>query len=100
MNVPVPPAPQPPKLLDRLRLARLKARTERQYGKQDEAPERLRSVAAAYRDLRERAAELGLGAITWHSVNAQATPESVLEQVLLKVRHIVETHRPRVAAAA
>lgn len=85
---------------EQILLARLRVRAERQYGKHDEAPERLRSVVAAYRDLHEHAAELGLGAIIWHTVNAQAEPEKVLEHVLFKVRHIVETHRPRVAAAA
>lgn len=59
-------------------LARLGARTERSYGRQDETPARLASAHSAYLEMQERAEELGLHGIRWHRIDARGTPQQVL----------------------
>lgn len=69
-------------------LARLRARIERRYGLDDQTPERLRSAARAYRDMREQAHSLGLDAITWHDLDARVTPEALLraaERLIMRI---------------
>ncbi len=61
--------------------ARLRARTQRRYGRQDETPERLQSAWSAYLEMQERADDLGLQAICWHRVDARGTPSQVLASV-------------------
>lgn len=75
-------------------LARLRARTGRDYGRHDETPERLRSAALAYRDMREHGHALGLGAITWHVVAAGDSPDAVLERVSKLILDILMRARP------
>lgn len=70
-------------------LARLQARRERDYGRHDETPERLRSVLAAYREMRECGSELGLGSIVWHDIDASAPPAVVLARVVVWILGIL-----------
>lgn len=70
-------------------LARLRARTDRAYGRHDETPQRLRSAALAYHDMRERSRALGLASITWHVVAAGDHPDAVLERVLALILGIL-----------
>lgn len=70
-------------------LARLQDRRERDYGKLDETPERLRAVLRAYRELREQSAALGLGGIVWHDIDASTSPERVLARVVVRILEIL-----------
>ncbi len=70
-------------------LARLQARTDRSYGKQDETPERLCSAMAAYSEMRERRVELGLESIVWHHIDAAASPAEVMARVLARLLEII-----------
>lgn len=70
-------------------LARLQARHGRDYGRHDETPERLRSVLAAYRELRDCGSGLGLGSIVWHDIDAGAPPAVVLARVVVQVLGIL-----------
>lgn len=70
-------------------LARLQARLGRRYGKQDETPERLRSALAAYSEMRERRAELGLESIVWHDIDAGASPTVVMARVVVRILEII-----------
>ena len=74
-------------------LARLQARCERSYGRHDETLERIRAMQAAYRELRERGSELGLGEIVWHDVDASATAERVLARVVVRILEILARAR-------
>lgn len=63
-------------------LTRLHQRTERRYGKHKETAERLCATLTAYQEMRDRAPEWGLHPIQWHDINANTTPEQVLNQVV------------------
>lgn len=69
-------------------LLRLQCR-QRDYGKQDECVERLSLAFEAYQDLQHKGKYLGVpSGLDWSIVNANQSPEEVLEQVyaLLKAR--------------
>lgn len=74
-------------------LCRLQARIERSYGRHDETPQRLQAALAAYAEMRERRVELGLGAITWHDIDADVRPNRLLARVVVRILEILRVTR-------
>ena len=70
-------------------LIRQQARHPRNHGKHDEAREHLRGALAAYHEMRERGDELGLGAIVWHHIDADAAPNVVLARAVVRILEIL-----------
>ena len=70
-------------------LTRRQSRHGRHRGKHDQASESLCGLSTAYREMRERGSELGLGTIVWHDIDASASPDVVLARAVVVILQIL-----------